>query len=482
MNKITDFKAHINFPYGGPKFSLCTATDSLTCQIPNVYATFCKNSVDISHDPQYNFNTESIKKYLVGNLPCTNPYDIILNNYNLIISSGFKTAFDPCYNLIKNNLNSEEGLKIIKDTLKLIKNLCDNYTGYETNREFMAHAELILDPRQFNNIDNLTYDNIRDLQIDTKNRLYICCVVYTIVNSTIIFNNSFAGNKSFIEIVLNSSQLLNELVVFIETELETQTHPVIDAQLVRFRRYPFLFSLFFATGWEGSYQGISLPSLLHEFNENVFIGYGMNRADEDAFGTEFFGSIQVGPPLPLKWHLLPKEFLATSILHEIGHRLKDLNDPILNKYHELFDDIRLKWNNNGYSHTFDEIYGEFFCDIFGVLWLDNYLFTNPEGIGMTDVNKYNTIKRSYGWNCEYPTSRIARGHPHHSLRVNLLLLSKNIHNFLCCYTGDLNLHKFSIGNNPACKPDAEYHDTNEYYKKYLKYKTKYLKLKKLSSL
>ena len=67
------------------------------------------------------------------------------------------------------------------------------------------------------------------------------------------------------------------------------------------------------------------------------------------------------------------------------------------------------------------------------------------------------------------------GHPHHSLRVNLLLLSKRIHNFLCSYSNP-NLDKFNTDANPACLNDTDYvnhindpvNTNSKYYSKCIK--------------
>jgi len=140
--------------------------------------------------------------------------------------------------------------------------------------------------------------------------------------------------------------------------------------------------------------------------------------------------------------------------------------------------MKIKWNNMNTGFKFDEIYNELFCDIIGILWLEDYLFNTVEGKSLDPDSKFSVIKNSYGWNCDYPNSAIEKGHPHHSLRVNLLLISEKIHNFLCSYPHD-KLVKFEKTSNPACKPDAVYLTQSEYYMKYMKYKNKYLALKKL---
>ena len=92
------------------------------------------------------------------------------------------------------------------------------------------------------------------------------------------------------------------------------------------------------------------------------------------------------------------------------------------------------------------------------------------------------IKTAFSWNCNFPISKISAGHPHNSLRINLLLTSTQIHNFLCDYakshpTENLKSFKNAM-ENPACRPENEYEITSDpYFKKYLKYKNKYLYLK-----
>ena len=102
MNKITDFKSHKNFNHGGPKFSLCLESSGLTCQIPNLYKTFCDGSTDPTKNSQLNIDIGHIKSYLIGTLSRSNPYDVIINNYGSIVSSEFKKDFDQRNYIVSN--------------------------------------------------------------------------------------------------------------------------------------------------------------------------------------------------------------------------------------------------------------------------------------------------------------------------------------------------------------------------------------------
>ena len=50
MNKIKDFKINNKFDSDGLKFSLCLESEGLSCQIPNLYKTFCDGSIDPTKD------------------------------------------------------------------------------------------------------------------------------------------------------------------------------------------------------------------------------------------------------------------------------------------------------------------------------------------------------------------------------------------------------------------------------------------------
>ncbi len=480
MNKIIDFKSNSNFSKGGPKFSLCLESSGLTCQIPNVYKTFCDGFVDPTKNPQLNIDIDHIKSYLIGTLASPDPFDVIINNYGSIVSSQFKTDFDPCQNFIVNDIRTDEGFNIITKTIDFMKQVC-GFTGYDTIDLVKVGLtfDLILDPRTLNLKKK---SDICLLDTDIKNKLRLCCMIYIISNSKqILKSNGQLLNKSFYEVILYFSQLLVNIVDVLSNILNANINPDIRDKLNIYCGYHKLASLFFKlTSW-----GLEIPNILLDYNDNIDLGGRINDSSPEAFGTGFYVPHNMFGT-PLKWFTTcPKEFLATAICHEIGHALKDLTSPPINKYKQIVNNISAKWNLNKATFnnsqiSFDEIYNELFCDLIGVEWLENYLFNTPQNSALTDDQKYNIIRNSFAWNCEYPKSSIEQGHPHHSFRINLLLLSKKIHNFLCSYSNP-NLVKFIPTSNPACKNDGEYLSQSEYYSKYLKYKNKYLALKKLTN-
>jgi hypothetical protein len=491
MNKITDFKSNKNFNNGGPKFSLCLETDGLTCQIPNVYKTFCDGAVDPTKNAQLNLDINHIKSYLIGTLVNPDPFDVIVNKYETIGSSQFKTDFDPCQNFIVSDNRTQEGFDIILKTIDFMKQVCQ-LTGYDERDFSYFKFMLFLDPRSLN-IKTMT--DICLLSQDIKEKLRISCIIYIISNSKkILKSNGNLLNSSLYEAMIYFSRLLEDIVTFLVNKLSVPTDLLIREKLNIYDRYPILFYLFF-TGLDSdsdTFEQRDKPNLLYNFQRNKILGEESNNNDPEAFVTGFFFPNETFG-LPLKWFTTcPKELLATSICHEIGHTLKELNpQPVsIQNYLILVNDIASKWDRLNFQYLdnsgkiqiakFNGIYQELFCDIFGVEWLENYLFNTPEGNALSDDQKYNVIKQSYTWNCEYPNSSIQMVHPHHSLRVNLLLLSKRIHNFLCSYSNP-NLVKFNANSNPACLNDADYSTHSEYYSKYLKYKNKYLALKKQSN-
>lgn len=498
MNKITDFKSHKNFNHGGPKFSLCLESSGLTCQIPNLYKTFCDGSTDPTKNSQLNIDIGHIKSYLIGTLASPDPYDVIINNYGSIVSSEFKKDFDKCENLIVHNNKTQEGFDIIIKTIEFMKQVCE-LTGYN-DRDFgfgFFYFKLFLDPRT---LDIKNMDDISSLSQDIKNKLRICCIIYVISNSKkILKSNGNLLNLSLYEAMMNFLILLEEIVNLLLDKLSVPADPLIREKLNQYNGYPMLVYLFFYNENDFEINGPrNAPNLLYNFEKNKILGEKVNNNGEDAFVTGFFYP-EERYGIPLKWFTTcPKELLATTICHEIGHALKEIKpQPVsIQNYKSLVDDIALKWDNLNFQYysesgqkmvqfNFNEAYMELFCDLFGVIWLENYLFETTHSQSLSDDNKYDVIKKSYAWNCEFPNSYISLAHPHHSFRVNLLLLSKKIHNFLCSYSNN-NLIKFNPDANPACLNDADYnaHVSNpansksEYYSKYLKYKNKYLALKK----
>ncbi len=497
MNKITDFKSHKNFNHGGPKFSLCLESSGLTCQIPNVYKTFCEGTVDPTTSQLTDLDIEFIKEYLVNDTTAFDPFDQIINQYDTIINSLFKTEFDPCYDVLINNGNSVDGLDIIKKTIQFMKDVF-TLTGYNERVFGGTKIFVFLDPTTLN-INNFT--DVYSLEPEVKNKLRICCIIYCIVNSKNLLRFKLSKlllNKSYYEIMLQYSNLINSILEILDNilkEADGNLHPTIRQILEPYRGNPVLCHLFFLINFGPKDGGImNFPDILSMFMINRYLGGDINNSGKDAASSAFYRPISIFT-LPLKWMTsLKKETLATVLGHEIGHALKSNNidgvvvevPAIIKRYKEKINDIEPKWTlkYNG-ELTFDNMYNELFCDIIGIEWLEYYLFNTPEGDALSNDQKYNTIKNSFIWTCNYPKSLIDAGHPHHSFRVNLLLLSKKIHNFLCSYSNN-NLIKFNPDANPACLNDADYnaHVSNpansksEYYSKYLKYKNKYLTLKK----
>lgn len=167
----------------------------------------------------------------------------------------------------------------------------------------------------------------------------------------------------------------------------------------------------------------------------------------------------------------------TAFIHELGHNLENTKNTFALGIRTQINSFRTVWEAKGFTGiTFAGVLQESFADLVAVKWVEDYI--SDVRNAFTNDRKYDIIKKSFGWILEFPKSRIEAGHPHHPFRVNLLLTSIPIHNFLCAYTGDPNLRKFTVGQNPACATDAVYNATNDpYYSKYIKYKNKYLSLK-----
>ena len=488
MNKIKDFKSNKNFNNGGPKFSLCLEADGLTCQIPNVYKTFCDGAVDPTTSPLTDLDFEFIKEYLVNDTTAFDPFDQIINEYGAITNSVFKTEFDPCYNVLMNNGNSVDGLTIIIKTIQFMKDVF-SLTGYNEREFSTTRIFVFLNPTTLNIND---FNDVYSLEPAIKDKLRICCMIYIVVNSKNIlrFNSSkVLLNKSYYEIMLQYLNLINSILEILDTilrESDGNLHPTIRQILEPYKGNPVLCHLFFLIDYGPTGGGeMNFPDIFSMFIMNRYLGNEINNGGKDAASSAFNRPISIFT-LPLKWMTsLRKETLATVLGHEIGHALKsnNINDvpvevpTIIQKYREKINDIEPKWTSkyNG-ELTFDHMYNELFCDIIGIEWLEYYLFSTAEGIALSDDEKFNIIKNSFVWTCKYPYSSIDAAHPHHSLRVNLLLLSRRIHNFLCSYSNP-KLVKFDKNSNPACLNDADYSTRSEYYSKYLKYKNKYLALK-----
>ena len=91
-------------------------------------------------------------------------------------------------------------------------------------------------------------------------------------------------------------------------------------------------------------------------------------------------------------------------------------------------EIKKMWNDNFVSTTGmteETFLREFIGDYLGIFCIEKEL---DRILNLDD--KYTFISYSYNWVCyRYPRSFIDSDHPHHSLRLNVLLLSNKIQKF-----------------------------------------------------
>jgi len=473
MLKIIDIKTSKSFDSASPtnskKMSFCLdkKSHSLKCEIPNLYKTFCENYIDPTKDSNTQFNIAELYKYF------GNEKDIkdIVGNFINFPDCEFKNEYKPVEEVLL-GLPNPKGDKIIKDTIDFYNQIylltSDNDKIY-----FDLTTTILVNKVEIDSYINKIAQKI--INEDEKRKLKLCCMVYIITNSTILSKNMGLGDTIFhyIEFIDKCIyEASDKMCTFLSIKRNSSDQLFVEA-LNNGLSHSYMHCLFYCQDWDGA------PIILKKLDEgNRLIGDAINSVDSNSFTQGFEQPLHMFM-IPLRWGKAfhdSKITLLTAICHEIGHLIKGKPDKRIEFIDSIFQGIEKKWNDSKYSISYKEMMNEGFCDILGVKMTEYFVFDSNT---FNDNQKYKEISQSFGWICSWKKSYIDAGHPHHSFRLNLLLTSERIHNFLCTYE-NLKIRKFTTGLNPACYDDKNYDKINEdYFKKYLKYKNKYLLLKKL---
>jgi len=459
---ITDIKISKTFG-NGPKMSLCINDAHLTCNIPNLYKTFGEGYNDPSNDPAYDIDYTKIKKYLGGEI---DSIDRIYDNYTSYPDCDFKKEYKNVNDVLKNlNIQNADGIRIITESIEFYRRI-HALTGENIkNTEAMGDYEIIVSLIEINGY--LQKINLRTINAVESNILKQICAVNIIVNSRLLLLP-----ETIFEYLSYTDSGIFEAATY-----NFNLTGFTDAVYRECFAHSYLWCLF--------HKIIGEPKLII-FSNYRLIGDNMNASEGDAIQSFFhLPNFLVAP---LKWSKAfynDKATTMTAFIHELGHNLEHQPNLFSQNIRDKISSFKEVWIKKFTNITskkligmrWDKVVQESFADLVAVKWIEDYVF-NPAN-GFTDDKKYDIIKKSFGWTMKFPKSTIEANHPHHPFRINLLLTSIPIHNFLCGYNGDQNLRKFKSGLNPACYSDRNYDRIDEpYFKKYLKYKNKYLSLKK----
>ena len=474
MLKIIDFKTSKSFDSASPntskKMSFCLDKEGLTlkCEIPNLYKTFCEKYTDPTLDSSTNFNIAKLYTYFGNQTEIKN----IVNDFSTFPECEFKNEFRPVNDLFSGK-PTPQGYRIIIDTINFYDQIYLLTSDEDKEFDSIDTVKILVKKVEIDTYKDKIIKNT--ISADEIKKLKLCCIVYIITNSTIL-SSSMGLSYTIFNYINFIDQCIYEasdnICKFLKIKKDKSDKLYVKA-LHNGISHTYLYCLFFGQNWDG------VPIILKKLDEgNRLIGNDINNTGPDSFSGNFEIPFHIFM-IPLRWGKVffdSKITLLTAISHEIGHSLKGLDDVRIKFINILFEGIEKKWNDSKYSLSFKEMMNEGFCDILGVKMTEYYVFDINV---LSDDQKYKEIQQSFGWICNWKRSFIDAGHPHHSFRLNLLLTSERIHNFLCTYK-NLNIRKFKTELNPACYDDKNYNKINDdYFKKYLKYKNKYLSLKNI---
>jgi hypothetical protein len=200
---------------------------------------------------------------------------------------------------------------------------------------------------------------------------------------------------------------------------------------------------------------------LYILNKRIFgIQMNMNNADAMAEGWySFFEDMTITFAMFKESLITPFAYgnLFTMFIHEWIHdfsfnQTEFFSDGRIDRLinNDTFKLIKKMWTDNFDSKlNLQSFLREFIGDYLGIFCIEKEL-DNIQNLN----DKYTFIQYSYNWVCNrYPESYIETAHPHHSLRLNVLLLSKKIQKFLIDYQKIQNVSKIKVHKpyeNPAC--------------------------------
>jgi hypothetical protein len=306
------------------------------------------------------------------------------------------------------------------------------------------------------NIVNLLNQNDFPPKLIPETDDILIVLSYTILNSQTIAKFTGMNNITLYKI-LND---LNDILLYIANTIKDTFNIDISHTSKDILFSPHLKAYFSHMPLLITYSK-DMDDNLYILNPRIF-GQQMNKNDSNAMGAgwySFYGDMSITFAM-FKESLINKfanSNLFTMFIHEWSH---DFNDDVQSfitdaRIAQLLDNntftlIKQMWNDN-FIYELDEpsFLREFIGDYLGIFCIEKEL---DRILNLND--KYTFISYSYNWVCnEHPSSKISAGHPHHSLRLNVLLLSKKIQKILIEYQKKNNAKNIKVHtphNNPAC--------------------------------
>jgi hypothetical protein len=487
MSTKKDIVPHNIFHDKKNNFSFCI-NDSIE-HISSIYQIFCTEDGKTSNDISISlkFDLEHIKTYLFGEKIEENPYEMLFSEVSLFdnLKSQFKTEYD----INRQIFDDSPADNIIIQQYKNIKTLFDeaqNSNGMKSISPF-GNGSITL------------------LNIDNQTELKKIISIYTIINSKNLLKTKYLDVSTPFSLTLwELYDKLNDIILIsvdkIKKMFQVKAEEKDKLYTTHLKGYSSngLIVFFYSIEW-------GTPIIFKSWAENRVLGQLMNESGADAVAGGWYGAsaITIIPPCFFAKALNDKKYygnLLTIAIHEWIHDFEDAAIQTIPQFKTVRDNLKPiaeYWKDN-FAKTLDvsSFLREATGDMAGIIAVEEMM---GELIYSSDDDKLEMIKYSYNWTCyKFPQSTIDAAHPHHSLRMNFLLLSPKIHKFLIDYITRYPTKSFSKrvrgykgttgvplihnkGENQLCKlVTAQATVGSIFERKYLKYKAKYLKLKKLS--
>jgi hypothetical protein len=278
--------------------------------------------------------------------------------------------------------------------------------------------------------------NNTDLNKEEKDKLKNAIIIYLVLNKKYPkLNPSTKTIWEYLKIQSQNIDNLYEVIKLLENEFKfnINNEPFFNELQINIFKTNIIDKHFydmnkFIKSWFIGNNYLILSQLLKNntdlYDPDVLSTDVLTSAISRTYGSYHLGYIILMDPI---------NFIG-AVSHEIGHiiysdtSLQGIFKTFINKYYKPNEQYFGRGENN-------KTYNEFIADFFSVLCLDKYLelYTN------NDYNQQiNIIKKWFLFNCT-PSMRnaISSGHPHHSFRINTLLLSKRVYKIMCTYVKNL---------------------------------------------